>query len=318
MVNPADVLVVIDAGAYYLFKDLCEVPNINKYIISPPSNRLLSLGYKLHTNKQIGKYLWLPCRDLWFDYQEIERLLPTNGYLLINSMAMSLPTMEFWKRLKHNNPTVKFALILVDSMHGQSKHMVEVKKRIKDFSWDLILSYDQNDCFEYGYQYIGFSYYSRYNNIIPSDRESDLYYISSLKGREKTLMKIYKACNEKGIKNIFKLYSLWKHADYGEILRKPLPYTMVLADVLSTNCILEVLPEGQRAQTLRYIEAICYNKKLLSNNPELENVPYYDKRYMRYFDRVEDIDWAWVKKRETVNYGNKPDTSSAALLRFLS
>ena len=318
MVNSADVLVVIDSGAYYLFKDLCAVPNINKYIISTPSNRVLSLGYKLHTNKQIGKYLWLPYRDLWFDYQEIEHLLPPNGYLLINSMAMSLPTLGFWKRLKYNNPTVKFVLILVDSMHGQSKHMMEVKKRIKNFSWDMILSYDQNDCSEYGYRYIGFSYYSCYDNIIPSDTISDLYYISSLKGRGTVLRDLNKACNENKINNVFKLYSLWQHADYGKMLRTPLPYTEVLADVLSTNCILEVLPAGQRAQTLRYIEALCYNKKLLSNNPELENIPYYDKRYMRYFSCVEEIDWKWVKERETVNYENKPDTSSATLLKYLS
>ena len=317
MVNPADVLVVIDAGAYYLFKDLCEVPNINKYIISTPANRFLSLGYKLHTNKQIGKYLWLPCRDLWFDYQEIERLLPTNGYLMINSMAMSLPTMEFWKRLKHNNPTAKFALILVDSMHGQSKHMIEVKKRIKEFSWDLILSYDQNDCFEYGYQYIGFSYYSCYNNIIPSDRESDLYYISSLKGREKILREINKACSDNGVDHLFKLYSIWKKVDYCEMLRKPLPYAKVLADVLATNCILEILPEGQKAQSLRYLEALCYNKKLLSNNPDLKNIPFYDARYMRSFAHIEDIDWEWVRRKEEVNYENRPDISSVALLNYL-
>ena len=65
MVSPSNVLVVIDAGAYYLFKDLCEVPMINKYIISTPTSPFLSIAYKLHTNKKIGEYVWLPYRDVW-------------------------------------------------------------------------------------------------------------------------------------------------------------------------------------------------------------------------------------------------------------
>ena len=101
------------------------------------------------------------------------------------------------------------------------------------------------------------------------------------------------------------------------MLRKPLPYAKVLADVLATNCILEILPEGQKAQSLRYLEALCYNKKLLSNNPDLKNIPFYDARYMRSFAHVEDIDWEWVRRKEEVNYENRPDISSAALLNYL-
>lgn len=317
MVSPSNVLVVIDAGAYYLFKDLCEVPMINKYIISTPTSPFLSIAYKLHTNKKIGEYVWLPYRDVWFHYEDIERLLPSDGYLLVNSMAMSLPTLSFWRKLKYSHPKVKFVLILVDSMHGQSKHMREVKKRIQFFPWDIILSYDQNDCVEYGYRYIGFSYYSHYDNICPSASSSDLYYISSLKGRENILREISKACDINRVNNLFKIYSIWKNIDYGETLRKPLPYTTVLADILSTNCILEILPEGQRAQTLRYLEAICYKKKLLSNNPDIKNLPLYDERYMHFFDRIEDVDWEWVKRKESVNYKNTLDISSADLLNYL-
>ena len=317
MANPSEVLFVIDSGAYYLFKDLCEVPTINKYIMTTPYNTFLSFVYKLHTNKRIGEYLWLPYRDIWFHYEKIERLLPSVGYLLINSMAMSLPTLSFWEKLKRNHPTVKFVLLMVDSMHGQSKHMLEVKKRINQFSWDMIMSYDLHDCIEYGYTYIGFSYYSRYDDVAPSHITSDLYYISSLKGREKILREINKACSDNGVDHLFKLYSIWKKVDYCEMLRKPLPYAKVLADVLATNCILEILPEGQKAQSLRYLEALCYNKKLLSNNPDLKNIPFYDARYMRSFAHVEDIDWEWVRRKEEVNYENRPDISSAALLNYL-
>ena len=317
MVHSSDVLVVIDADAYYLFKDLCELPGINKYVISSPSNKVFSIAYKLHTNKQIGKHVWLPWRDVWFSYREIERLLPEHGYLLVNSMALSMPTLSFWKKLKCDHPTVRFVLLLVDSMHGKSKHIDEVRYAILNFSWDIVLSYDQNDCLEYGFRYIGFSYYSNYTDIIPSNTTSDLYYIATLKGRENLLREIDKACKENGVDNLFKIHTIWRDVDYGEKIRKFLPYTSLLSDVMSTNCILEVVSDGQCTQSLRYLEALCYNKKLLSNNPCLKTLPYYDERYMRYFARVEDVDWSWVKKKELVVYEEKPDISSAALLKYL-
>ena len=317
MVNASEVLLVIDSGAYYLFKDLYEVSGINKYMIETPTEMLLSIAYKIHTNKQIAKHIWLPYRDIWFQYERIEHLLSSDGYLLINSMAMSLPTLDFWKKLKETHPRVKFVLILVDSMHGQSKHMLEVRERIKHFAWDMIMSYDLNDCHEYGYKYIGFSYYSSYTNIQPSKNRSDLYYISSLKGRSEIIKAINNACCDNGVNSLFKLYSLWDHIDGCEMLRKPLPYTKVLSDIMSTNCILEVLPEGQRVQSLRYLEAICYNKKLLSNNVGLKNLPFYDEHYLRIFDKAEDIDWDWVKKKEFVKYESRPEISSSKLLDYL-
>ena len=57
MVNASEVLLVIDSGAYYLFKDLYEVSGINKYMIETPTEMLLSIAYKIHTNKQIAKHI---------------------------------------------------------------------------------------------------------------------------------------------------------------------------------------------------------------------------------------------------------------------
>ena len=91
-----------------------------------------------------------------------------------------------------------------------------------------------------------------------------------------------------------------------------LPYEENIAKILESNCILEIVREGFIGFTQRYYEAIVYNRKLLTNNAEIKELPYYDERYMQYFEKPEDIDWDWVKDPEEVDYCYQGDFSPAA------
>ena len=83
---------------------------------------------------------------------------------------------------------------------------------------------------------------------------------------------------------------------------------------LSAKCILEIVQKGQVALTLRPYEAVAYNKKLLTNNKTILNFKYYNPKYMRYFEKVEDIDWNWVKCDDGVDYNYQGDFSPRYLL----
>lgn len=315
----SDILFVTDYSSYYLFKDLYNRLDINKCMFKKTDNRMVDIFRKIHTNKKISKYVYIPFRDIWFPYNEIRKKIKDNGVLLTNSMAMSMPTINFWIKLRKEYPHTKFVLLLVDPMHAKSGHMVEVRKRLKTIKWDLVLSYDKYDCEEYGFEYIGLNYYSKYSGIKPSNNTSDLYYISSVKtGRSELLRKIFKRSKVAGIISLFKIYSLWRNVDYGKPIRRIQPYEDVVADILSTNCILEILQDGQKSQSLRYLEALAYNKKLLSNNPNLNKLPGYDARYMKYFEKVDDVDWNWVKKKENIHFKLHRDFSSANIISILT
>ena len=94
-------------------------------------------------------------------------------------------------------------------------------------------------------------------------------------------------------------------------------YEEVLGGVLRSKVILEILQEGQSGPSLRYYEAVCYNKKLLSNNPNIVHFPYYDSRYMRYFSSPEDIDIAWITEDCDVDYHYKGDFSPVNMLDLI-
>ena len=318
MANANEVLLITDENSEYLFADLLQVEGINKYIIRSSNYKLVNIVRKIHLTPKLAKYVWLPKRDGWFDKKYIINKTPNNGCILVNSSAMVLPTVEFWNDIHCKRPDVKFVLLLVDSMHVKGGHMSATRKRLKEIKWDLVLSYDKFDCAEYGFKYIGYDYYSRFDIQTNNNIEFDLYYISSVKkGKEILLRAIKNECEKNQVKIFFQIMSRWRKINYGQCIRKCIPYEEVVANVERSNCILEVLQEGQKTQSIRYLEAIVYNKKLLSNNINLSKLPYYNSKYMKYYKDIKDIDWQWVTKKENVDYHYNDDFSAANILKYI-
>ena len=94
-------------------------------------------------------------------------------------------------------------------------------------------------------------------------------------------------------------------------LGETLPYSVVLERTLEANTILEIMRPGQVGFTLRTFEAIVYNKKLLTNNTRIIESPFYDSRYVKVFDSVNNIDWNWVARKECVDYKYNGEFSPA-------
>lgn len=316
MIEPHEVLFVTDEDSKYLFEDLCSLPGIHTHFFRKPKSSLINFVKRVHINPKISRFLWLPKRDIWYDKKNIIERIPENGYLIINSSAMINPTVDFWIQIKKKRVDAKFVLVLVDSMNVIGGHMRETKKRLKQIKWDKVLSYDKNDCEKYGFTYIGFDYYSP-AELVSDKIVYDLYYVSSVKsGRADILRGVNEACKEQKINNLFQIVSSWRRIDYGECFRQNIPYIKVLEYISKSNCILEILQDGQETQSLRYLEAICYNKKLLTNNTDIVDYPFYNPKFMKCFTDIEDIDWDWVKKRENINY-KEHDFTSANLLKYL-
>lgn len=317
VMNRKKVCFITNEGSRYLFNDLINANGVKSIIFKNPSNKIMKYVKKIHTNALLNKFICVPYRDFWFDYNEINRKVAENDIVLINSSAMVMPSSDFWKKIQVDNSSVKFVLLLVDSMNVSGGHMVETRRRLKEIKWDNILSYDLEDCKKYGYTYIEFNYYSEYK-IHKEDVKNDLYYIASVKnGRKEILQSIWDLAQKNNAKYLCKIYSIWRKVTYGMCIRKPLPYERVLQDIAASNCLLEILQTGQKSQSLRSLEAVIYNKKLLTNNVAVKNLPFYDSKYMKVFKDTTDIDWNWVKNREHVHYDYQVSFSSRNILQYL-
>ncbi len=307
-----------------LFGDIIKLPEVNLFYVSEPmANTFLYKLRRIHTSMPATKYFEPPMKNIWYQ-KKLFSLIDNDTCVIFQPASMIHIGMSTLKNIHLVYPGCKLVLLLLDSIHAHSVTMRYAKKYIFSFEWDLIFSFDESDCREYGFTYMGLSYYSKIDLSAQSRNVSDLFYIGAKKDedtREKLLLEIYNRCKDKGIICNFKFRSMKKHPELEKqginMLAKPQPYRDVLNDINATNCILEIMQPGQNNQTARYMEAVCYNKKLLTNNTEIVTLPFYNPQYMKVFISPDDIDFEWIKKEEAVNYNYDNEFSPIRILRTM-
>ena len=186
---------------------------------------------------------------------------------------------------------------------------------------DATYSFDIKDSEEYGMKH----WHSPYSKIPIADQEKryDLYLCCDADTRKNEIFQIIEACKTNNVEHYFHLRC--SDSQMAEQLRNTdntvivyedswLSYEQVLQESLEAKCILEIVRPGQVGLTLRSYEAVCYNRKLLTNNKGILDFEFYDPRYMQYFEKVEDIDWDWVREEIEVDYHYNGEFSPLRLL----
>ena len=148
--------------------------------------------------------------------------------------------------------------------------------------------------------------YSMLLDNVPEDIDYDLYLVADAGGRLNKFYSTFDYLMKHDVNMKYRLKGVEKNSQKfkNKIIyqSKEIPYYEVVKEVKKSNCILEVLREGYTSASLRYCEAICYNKKLLTNNKNVVNLPFYNPEYIHIFERPEDIDCDWVKERIPIDY----------------
>lgn len=293
-------------------------------------NGALRFLKRVHTNYSLNRIIKLPLQHLW--NKKIRFNIDPNEKYCIIYLDGALPrlNLEYLKKVSAM-PNTRNVLVLINSMNASSLIMQEAKLLIGKLSWDGIYSFDPGDVKQYGFRPLGLSYYSMRDPVAllsqyPDGKPSDLYFTGGLKGgRDELILSVFKRLSDAGA-NVEYHLMVWGEKRMQKKLYKDKidyfsdmkPYEELLAGIMRTKVILEIVQDGQSGPSLRYHEAVCYNRKLLSNNPEIVNFPYYDARYMRYFAKAEDIDPAWVMEECDVDYGYRGDFSPVNMLRLVA
>ena len=110
--------------------------------------------------------------------------------------------------------------------------------------------------------------------------------------------------DDKNIKRLFYLACFESDLFNYIPIRKKLLYKDTIEKMLTCNCILDIVDSGSSGGvSLRFFEAVVYNKKLLTNNKNIVKMPFYNPNYMKIFEKYDDIDLDWLKNNENVDYG---------------
>lgn len=224
------------------------------------------------------------------------------------------------KKIKNKyGEKVSNVLLLMDSI-DVSKEITGWGKVTSFFQcYDKIVTFDINDSQKYGLIHITDPYSKRIIKI-DETKKSNLFFIGEDKQRSAILYKIAEEANKCGLACNFLVWGLKEEQiNIGfQKLHKYIPYEEMLEYVMVSDCLVEVLAEGQSSSSLRYYEAVVYNKKLITNNKNILKMPFYNEDYIQYFESPEDIDYEWIKNPIKVDYAYNGEFSVNSLLKKIS
>lgn len=285
-------------------------------------NSILVRLKKLHFSNRLNKYVWLPLKTIWDKSYPIkcEQLNSKDRNYIIFQSGVKFSAFFLRKLKKYYN--VKIVLYLPDTLEqlGIACTVEDWKRYKKHYQIDLVFSFDKNDCQRYDFSF--FDFYS-VTNILASDTiiDTDVFYI----GRCRSLLRIEQMRKVHEImKNVarcdFRLVGVpSKEIRVGDgiIYNSLMPYEEVVKRVQQSRCLLELMNSGQRGNTLRFKEAICYNKKLLTNNPDVLHSNYYNPRWIQFFENPEDIDVDWITNGDIPDFNYGGEYSPLRLLEMI-
>ena len=274
-------------------------------ISKKPGKKFISTIYRIHTSLKINNVINLPFKKIWGNTLENIDWKNNIEYYIIFTTLWPLDKKYLEEKKKKFN--VKYILYLIDTWNGPYIDKVKYYTDKLGIKFDYIFSFDPMDSKKYNFIYSDTHYSTTLINKKHSDIKYDLYLVASAKtrGRLPIFHAIYKELHEHNVSTLYRVNWVPKEKQKyqeGIIYNELISYPDAVEEAINSNCILEVLAKGQAGATLRYYEAVCYNKKLLTNNKNVVNLPFYNPDYIHIFEKPEDIDCDWVKERIPVDY----------------
>lgn len=292
---------------YGLFDDLNNNPNYSVFYIEKPSY-VKSIPLRALRKLRLDRFV----RDDKLKPWQYDLMNKINRYkkILVIDTALRRLNLQFLEELRVKNPGLKIDCMLLNSVSSIAFNEYSIKTKFQSFPWDTVLTFDPCDAQDNGWKYIGMNYYSKKPLPVSGLHESDLFFAGSIVGkRGERIIELLKYLNTNNVVCDFmcpKTDRKQRKKDFPEgmnLLCRRISYSETLRRMEKSNCILEILQPGQGGGTLRYFEAVCYNKKLLTTNRMITEYPFYDERYMKIFSDFSEIDPEWIRKYEEIDYG---------------
>lgn len=151
----------------------------------------------------------------------------------------------------------------------------EQKKLLSYF--DSVYSYDRNDVTKYNLKFLtNFIFDDSIETTINSQK---VFNISSFDNRFVLLEKLALELKKNNISYRF-IVKKKKHETHSnvEIIDKYLPLNEVKKIIAASDILVDIQKEKQTGLSFRVFESLGYNKKLITNNPDIKNYDFYDER----------------------------------------
>ena len=163
-----------------------------------------------------------------------------------------------------------------------------IREKYKCETW----TFDKKDSEKYNMFYNN-TYFFDSIKLEESDTKYDVFYIGiDREGRIKIINKLKKIFSNKKINYSFNLTkSPIKKADKNFIYSNYIPYEKTLDLINKSNTILDLTKKSQYGLTLRPVEALFFQKKLITDNKNIKEYDFYNKDniFILGEDNIENI-----------------------------
>lgn len=134
-------------------------------------------------------------------------------------------------------------------------------------------TFDKNDAQKYGMN-LNIQYYCPIA-VKKVKASSDIYYVGHDHGRSNKIRKFQKQVEQYNLKTDFDLIP-----DHGDLI----PYNEVCKRISKSRAILEINQSAQVGYTLRTMESLFMEKKLITDNPAIKEVSFYNPNNIFIWD----------------------------------
>ena len=289
----------------YMWKEMLELDNVvvfwdkaDMLELLPKSERKIA---DFHISSSINKVIRLPMKKIWYRRAAKRLSFPNDNPVCFvwHWYFMSEIENGLSDYIRKSFPNSRQVYFFMDPWYIDEDKINFLRKKM-----DIIAVYDPGVAEKYNLLYLPNIYPGmKTNDVVETDY--DICFVGGDKGRGSILREISKLCEERSIKTAFYLRSgdCDKYEDGIHYFQNKLAYTDVIDIIRRSRCILELKVEPDCACSLRVQEAVVYNKKMITNNKNVYRMPCCKgNQGIRIFNKIDDIDWDFVKRDEKVDY----------------
>lgn len=137
-------------------------------------------------------------------------------------------------------------------------------------------SFDPQNCLDYKMNYNHQYYFSSYVRH-SSQLKYDMFYCGKDVGRGNEITKLYRRLVEMGFKVCMKVVNpRYKQMPEKIKAKKPIDYEEIVKYNSQTKAIVEFIRDGQTGGTIRLMESVFFQKKLITNNKYVKKEKFYN------------------------------------------
>lgn len=286
-----------------MWEDLKKDPHVD-FIESPlnTKNRFYKQLFRFHYSFRINQKMELPGKQLWDAHYSLAHYDFDDNIdyiILFTDVSLCNYRREFLEKLKKRG-NIKFALVLINSFYRMRKIIEPMLG-----CFNLVYTYDKKEAALFGFKY----YPTVYSMVSRTEKEvapRTCFFVGVAKDRLNKLIAVYDQLEKRGLNPEFYISGVARNKQISRsriIYNKWLPYKIALKKTLQSSCVVEIMDKNNAGVTLRTLEAICYNKRLITNNKKIIDSPFYKSAYIHLIDQRNVNSGDFWNFQKPVEYG---------------